>query len=47
MKILFWLAIIVVGALIPLLPTYNVTLSIPLWIIVVFIGIFGFIKTLL
>jgi hypothetical protein len=47
MKILFWLIVIAVGALIPLVPAYNVTLSIPLWIIVVFVGILGFIKTLL
>ena len=47
MKILFWLIVIVLGACIPFIPAYNITFQIPLWIMVVFVGIFGFIKTLL
>ena len=47
MKILFWIIVIVLGACIPLVPAYNITLTIPLWIIVVAIGAFGFIKTIL
>lgn len=47
MKILFWLIVIAVGALIPFVPAYNVSFDIPLWILVVAVGILGFIKTLL
>ena len=47
MKILFWLVVIGLGALIPFVPAYNVSFDIPLWIIVVCVGVLGFIKTLL
>ena len=46
MKLLFWIIVIVLGACIPLVPAYNVTLTFPLWIGVVVVGAIGFVKTL-